>query len=96
MQLNRHIYQGKLEKDTLEDEIKLLRKKISEVSKKYTQLEYSTQLTEKSIEDFKRKEAKHRREIEDKEDSIDKLRQQIKRNSDEISSLKTIGNEYIL
>ena len=61
--MNRQIYQCKLEKDTLEDEMKVLRKKNSDLVKKCSELEYLLECQEKYLEDHKRKEVRHRREL---------------------------------
>ena len=55
VEINRMIYQLKLEKDTLEDESKLLRKKISDALKKNSEKDDAIERLEKSLDDGKRK-----------------------------------------
>lgn len=47
----------------MEDEMKVLRKKNSDLVKKCSELEYLLESQEKYIEDHKRKEVRHRREL---------------------------------
>ena len=44
---------------------------------------------------MKRKENRLKRDLEDKEDNIEKLRDQIKRQNDEISTLKSYNTQYM-
>lgn len=55
IELNRNIYQNKLERETLEDEIKLLRKKNADAQKKLSESEDSIDRQEKTIDEFRRK-----------------------------------------
>lgn len=61
IELNRNIYQLKLEKETIEDEGKLLRKKYSDGQKKLAEAEDVIDRLEKSLDEAKRKESRSKR-----------------------------------
>ena len=64
--MNRTIYQQKLDKENLEDEIQSIRKKHNDQQKKINNSEDHIDKLEQNIDDLRRKQTKAKRELDDK------------------------------
>lgn len=62
--------------------MKILRKKVSDLMKKISERDDTNERHEKNLDELKRKENRLKRDLEDKEDNIEKIRDQIKRQAE--------------
>ena len=61
LELSRNVNQARLERDSFEDEIRMVRKKLAELTKTNQQNEARAAEVEREADDYKRKEQKAKR-----------------------------------
>ena len=95
-EMNRAIYQHKLDKENLEDEIQSIRKRFNDQQKKIGNSEDTIDKLEQHIDDLRRKESKAKREVEEKEDANAQLRNEMNKLNEELATIKAQNTQQTL
>ena len=85
----------KLEKDSSDEEMKLVKKRYSEQTRVAIEWEEKAASLERTIDDQKRKESKLKREVEDAQEEVRKSKSAAKKLEEEMHTLQTLQSSFL-